>query len=248
MWKKLIPRWLRPVRLKPGAAGVIIPLAISAGTMTTPSLVWVFWLSWVATFGFIACNTTVHGRHLWERFWEGPLYPRIGASLMDYPYVKDTVINGIKWEPGYSHVHLAITNQTPEAMGDLNLLLFLDKPIIRSACRSPFADCAIGVATRIVGQMTIMGTDKDGNEIAITGDMDNRIELGPPHRLVCSKLPSGAEIEIDLATVLPLAPPALTMWDHTKRDPTWIGIDGRLSIRGEEYPLMWRQFIGKGTQ
>jgi hypothetical protein len=244
---KLLRRIKHTVRIKPGVYAAAVALILGGLAVPDPTLAFI---SYVVAAGLLLWGTTIHGWRTWEvRSWlHGPMLPHINASLMDFPYVKDTVISGIKWEPGYSHVHLSIANRTADPIGDINFVIFLDKPIIKSACRSPFAQCAIGVATRMMGQVTVLGTDKDGNEIAIAGDEDNRIELGPPHRLVCASLPSGTEIEIDLATVLPLPPEVgLTMWDHTKRDPTWIGVDGRITIRGEQYPLMWRQFVGKAA-
>jgi hypothetical protein len=188
---------------------------------------------------------TIHGRNLWEPWWRGPIRPDVNAFLLDLPYQQDTVINGIKWDPDFSHVHVRIANLSKEAMSDFNFVIFLDRHIIESACRAPFADCTIGPESTGIGQITLIGIDKDGNKVAITGDQSNSIDITPRHRLICEKLPSGAEIDIDLAIVTPQRPPASKMW--VRGNPTRINLEGTYSVRGITQHVGWYQPLGKAA-
>jgi hypothetical protein len=206
-------------------------------------------LGWIALglgAAMILWGLTIHGRNLWEPWWHGPIRPEVNAFLFDFPYQQDTVINGIKWDPDFSHVHVHIANRANETMSDLNFVIFLDRHIIRSACRAAFADCAIGPESRGIGQITLMGIDNDGKKVAITTDQTNSIDIAPRHRLICEKLASGAEIDIDLAIVTPLRPPAPKIW--VRGNPTRINIEGTYSVRGLTQHVGWFQPLGKANE
>lgn len=189
---------------------------------------------------------TIYGRNLWEPWWLGPIRPDVNAFLFDFPYQQDTVINGINWDPDFSHVHVRMANLTRETMSDLNFVIFLDRHIIKSACRAAFADCTIGPEFRGIGQITLIGIDIDGKRVAITADGGNSIDIAPRHRLICEKLPSGAEIDIDLAVVTPQQPPASKPW--SRGNPTRINIEGTYSVRGGIQHVGWAHPLGKASE
>lgn len=242
MWIKSI---LAPVRLERGvwAGGVGLIIAGFSAMLTDQGA-----LGWIGVgigLTLFVWGTTVHGLHLWEPWWRGPIRPYVNAALLDFPYEQGSIIKGMKWDPDFSHVHVHLSNPSKEILLDLNFVVFLDRHIIRSTCQSQFAECKIAPVAGPVGQVTIVGIDEDGNRIAFTGDESNAIDIAPSHRLICAKLPSGAALDINLATVLPLQPPKPKFW--TKSDPTRINLEGTYSVRGITQHVGWYQPLGKAA-
>lgn len=234
-----------PVGFAGGLFGTAAALVIGGLAVNDPQLHWVALLSYAVAACLILWGTTIHDFHLWQlkRWTRGPPRPVLNAALLDFPYQGGTVINGIKWMPGYSHVSLLIANHAEDPMTDLNLLIYLDRHIIGSGCRSSFAECVIGEADKPIGQTTLVGTDADGNEIAIVVGEQNTISIAPAHRLVCHKLPVRAQIDVDIATVRPLPEPPF--WGHDRDDPSWVAVEGSFVIRDQVQQVLWRADFGK---
>lgn len=227
------------LRLKPGVWAGGIGFVIAGASAIFAAQV-AFGLTCTALgLAFFLWGTMVHGRHLWEPWWRGPIAPFVNAVLLDLPYEPGASVKGIKWDCDFSHVNVRIANRSNEMMCDLNLVIFLDRHIVQSRSRAPFAPCSIAPESSGLPQITLVGVDKDGKKIAIPTDRDHVIDIAPRHRLVCGKLPSGAEIEVDLATVVPLHPPNPKIW--TKGNPSWIRLVGTYSVRGATQHVGWHQ-------
>lgn len=226
--------------LKPGAwaGGIALVLAgiVTVGSTQHGSIAW-----WASLASIVAgAGILVWGAsHHFQRWWRGPTVPEINAALMDFPYQAGALIRGIRWSPGFSHVSVHLSNRSRRSMTDLNLVLTLEKPLIRSTCRSGFAECSIGDAHSPSGQVTIIGKYDDGEPVALVADEENSFSISPSHRLVCARLPPGAQVDLDLATVEPL--PAPPFWNFTKCNPTWIAIEGTVTVDGEPQVVTWRQ-------
>jgi hypothetical protein len=186
----------------------------------------------------------INGRHLWEPWWRGPHNPfAVNVWTREWDYEEGTEVGGIRWNSAYSHVRVDITNVTEAAIDDVTALLMPDLPIIESRAKCDFAECRIGSAAS-PPDITVRAVLRSGREVDIPAMP--QVHFGPPHRLVCGRLPAGATIKINLATVVPdetdspsIVQPIRTLPEHIdillqwQADGDGHSIDRRYSLGNE---------------
>ena len=169
----------------------------------------------------------IHGRHIWQAWWRGAPSPfRVKAGINNFDYEHGSMVAGIPWEQGFSHVYVKVTNAGSAAADDVDVFLAPEHPIIRSSARCGLAECRIG-PLHGTPQVTVLMDLPDGRSVAKPHDWNapGNYSIEPSHRLRCERLPSGAEIDIDLATVVPEVPPTdAGFWKKTRSDPASIRI------------------------
>jgi hypothetical protein len=82
-----------------------------------------------------------------------------------------------------------------------------------------------------------IGTTSSGEKIAMAPEgSDEDVLIGPPYRLFCDRLPSKAQVLIDLATVEPIHDVmSHDMWVQTRRDPTFIDVHCSFTAYGNRH-------------
>jgi hypothetical protein len=145
----------------------------------------------------------INRRHLWEPWWRGPLNPFfIKAWSLPFNYGVGKDVGGIIWQDGYSQIRINLTNTSEATLEDVTARLGADQPIIESRIKCKFAECRIAVDAKPV-DVTVRGRLKSGEEVDIPPSQMKLLRFGLPHRLYCERLPAGATLEVNLATVVP---------------------------------------------
>lgn len=221
-------RCYHAVRIKSGVWGSGAGLILAGAAMLTVPLTEALgWASIGVGTGLFLWGVRLHGMHLWQTWWRGKPSPfRVTAGIHKFDYARGSVVAGIPWEQGFSHVFVKLTNESPNAVENVDVLFAPEHPIIRSSARCDFAECRIG-SLHNQPQVTILLDLPGGQKVAEAHDWSQpgNYSIEPSHRLHCDRLPSRAEIDIDLATVVPEIPPSATgPWKRTRSDPTGIRV------------------------
>lgn len=173
-------------------------------------------------------------------FFERPSLPynlNLQAFIPGVDYPPGRLVHGIMWKSGYSHLQLVVTNPTEEIYTDVDLVIAPEKPIIRATVRSEFASCRIGLDGAPPIAPLAVGTSISGKVFGMpVEDSDLNVTLGPPYRLVCDKIPGGAQIVLEIATVQPTGDPmSENMWSQERRDPMFVDIHSSFVVNGKKY-------------
>jgi hypothetical protein len=224
--KTHLRRLSQPVRIKTGvwSASVALILGGSIVVVAPPSTAAIAfgWASIGFGLSLLLWGVRIHGQHLWQPWWRGkpsPFSVKVGVRKLDY--VSGSIVSGIPWQQGFSHVYVDIRNESPCVVEHIDALFGPEHPIIHSSARCDFADCRIA-PLRPEPQITMVYKLPNGETTAEPHDSSKpgNYVIGPHHRLHCDALPSGAEIHIDLATVVMEEKPTPTgFWKKDRRDP-----------------------------
>ena len=232
MRKPDLARWGRAVRFKPGVYAAAAAFLVGGFAVTDPALHAVAYASYVIAFGLVLWGTTIHGRHLWEPWWNGPRFPfKIDVWTPDFDYDVGSNVAGIKWEKGYARIRVTLANAVDVPIEEIAATFVPDRPIAQSRVHSDFATCRIGLIDRQY-EVTLIVRKPDGSEAALPTNRDDSLHLGPPHVLFCDRLPGGVSIEVNLATVVPNAPNAHRMWNPQRTDPEHMDLELRWTFDG----------------
>jgi hypothetical protein len=71
--------------------------------------------------------------------------------------------------------------------------------------------------------------------------------LGPPHRLICERLPSATTIDVDLATVVPTLGEEY-LHRQTPTDPEFLDFELRWDANGKVEIVRARMGLGRSEQ
>lgn len=187
-------------------------------------------------------GTRINSRHLWEPWWRGPSNPfAVNVWTRNWDYEEGKEVGGICWNKAYSHVRVDLTNVTEAAIDDVTALLMPDQPIIESRARCDFAECRIGSAASLP-DFTVRAVLKSGQEVDIPAVP--QVHFGPPHRLVCGRLPAGSTIKIHLATVVPDETDSPRIIQPTRTLPEHIDILLQWQADGDSYSIDRRYPLG----
>lgn len=232
--KRFISLCRRTVRYKIGPWSTGALAIIGGGAMlTAPTTAAFGWASIVVGTLLLLWGVRINGMHLLKPWWRGRPSPfRVTAGVSKFDYAHGSVVAGIPWERGFAHVWVRIRNEAAQAIDNVDALLAPEYPIIRSNARCDFAQCRIAP---LHGQPTVsIVYEINGVEFAQMAGEDPglpaSILICPAHRMHCDKLPSGAEIDIDLATVVRAIPPppedksVFNIWKIERTDPTGIRV------------------------
>lgn len=216
------------VRYKNGPWSTGALAIIGGGAMLTVPETAIFgWISIGIGIGLLLWGVRINGMHLLQPWYLGKPSPfRVTAGVDNFDYAQGAVVSGIPWEQGFCHVYVTITNDSAEIVENVDAALAPEHPIIRSSARCAFAECRIGPFHGPL-DVTFLVQYPDGTEIAEPHDTDlpGNYSFEPAHRLRCDKLPSGAVMKIDLATVVPdHSPTAPWFWNKTRTSPKGIRI------------------------
>jgi hypothetical protein len=227
------------VRIHPGVVSVAAAFYIAGLAVSEPALHWVALVSHSTGTAFLLWGIRIHGMHIWQPWWRGKPSPfNITAGVHSFDYESGSTVAGIPWEKGFAHVWLNIRNESQHSLGDVDVLLIPEHPIIHSRARSALADCRIASHHGGPPQTTVLIEYPDGRRIARTQDphQPGNYAIGPAHRLHCDRLPSGATVEVDLATVvLELPPSGQRPWKPERTDPSGIRVRSFWMEAGSKY-------------
>lgn len=238
-----IKRPLAAIQLKAGVWAASVGLMIGGASAMYAGQDALGWVGLGLGFAMFVWGIRIHGFHVWNLRWRHgrPSPFRIAAGVDTFDYAPGSVVCGIPWEQGFAHVWVTITNVGGKTLENVDAGLAPEHPIVRSSVHCAFADCRIGPVHGPI-DTTFLITYPDGTELAEPHDMGEpgNYSIEPAHRLRCDKLPAGAEVKIDLATVVPdRTPNAGWFWKKARTDPTGIRVrilwteDGR-SYGGEQ--------------
>jgi len=232
------------VRIKAGAfstgAGLILAgggVATMTGAWTIPNILGN--ASIILGMILILWGIRIHGLYVLQPWWRGKPSPfDVTAGVNKFDYAPGSVVAGIPWEQGFSHVYVKIRNAATDAIENVDAALAPEHPIIRSAVRCDLADCRIADAFG-KPQVTVLVQYPDGTALAEPQDASapGNYSFSPIHRLHCDKLPKGAEVHVDLATVVPELPPAEWFWKRKRTDPVGIRINIHWTEEGCTYQV-----------
>lgn len=234
-----IKRRLAALQLKPGAWAAAIGLIITGASLLVAGQDLLGWGSLGLGIAMLVWGIRIHDLHVFDLRWRhgrpSPFLVTAGVDTFDY--APGSVVCGIPWEQGFAHVWLTITNVGAKTLENVDAGLAPEHPIIRSSVRCAFADCRIGPVQGPL-DTTILVKYPDGTELAEahdTGQLGN-YSIEPAHRLRCDKLPSDAQVKIDLATVVPNRTPNATgFWKKTRTDPAGIRVRIHWTEEGHTY-------------
>lgn len=186
-------------------------------------------LAWSAGIAmmFIAPLVLVWSFKIDGRQWWKPRRPllKFKGRLTTVEYQSGSVVEGITFTPGMSHVILWIENVSGVLLNELQLTIEPDKPILKAACRAQMGECSVRIAREVSPPFILTDT---GAIPPMTNEED--IVLGLPYRLHCKALPSGDVIRVDFATVTPtLDVMSSQMWTEVAEHPRRITIRGAVS-------------------
>lgn len=236
---------LGSVRLAAGVYAAAAALLITGLAITDPRLNWVSLLSYSVAAGLMLWGTTINRLHLWQPWWNGPLNPfKVKAWSGDWQYEEGAEIGGIRWHKAFAQIRVNLTNISPHILENVAARLAPDQPIIQSRVRCKFAECRIDSEFEPV-DITMRVRLKDGREVDIAPSQQDIISFGHPHRMLCERLPPGATIEINLATVAPCEPGSEHVFAPERTDPEHIDIEILWHIAGEGSTAAGRFTLGK---
>ena len=226
------PLRIGPLGFAPGVYGSALAFVVGGLTMTDPSLQWVSQLSFAVAAGLLLWGTTINRRHLWQAWWRGPPNPfHVKAWYRPWDYEEGKEVGGIHWNKAFAHIRVNLTNISGATVEDLIARLKPDQAIIESRAKCEFAECRIGLDAELP-DITIRAKLKSGAEIDIPPSQLRLIQFGPPHRLFCERLPPGATIQINLATVVP-DPESEHIVKPERTDPEYLDIHLAWHVMGE---------------
>jgi hypothetical protein len=235
---------LGPVQFAPGVYAAAAALVITGLAITDAGLRWVSIFSYAVAGGLIIWGTTVNRRHLWQPWWRGPPNPfKIKAWSGDWRFEQGAEVGGIRWDNGYARIRVNLTNISSAVLEDVTARLAPDQPIIESRVRCKFAECKIASEFEPV-DVTLRMRLKDGREVDISPGPHEQMSFGHPHRLFCERLPAGATIEINLATVVPLEPGSPETFKRQRTDPEYVDLALKWHIAGEYSTAVGRFALG----
>jgi len=224
-------RAVQAVRIKTGVWSASVALLLGGATVivapTSPDASALGWASIGFGMALLLWGVRVHGLHLLMPWWRGKPSPfSIKCGVHKFDYAKGSIVSGIHWQQGFSHVYVDIRNESPGVVEHVDAIFRPDNPIIYSSARCDLADCRIAPLLPRP-QITMVYKFPNGETTAEPLDLSEsgNYIIAPHHRLHCDALPSRAEIHIDLATVVEQERPSLTsFWTKDRRDPKSIMI------------------------
>lgn len=235
-----------PISLAQGVFVTAAGLVLAGGGAAVTTVAWspaniIANASIVLGVALFLWGTRINYRHLWQPWWLGPPSPvAVSVWTRNWDYEEGKDIGGIRWNKAYAHVRVDLINVTQGAVEGLTALLMPDQPIIESRAKCDFAECRIGIAAP-PPDVTVRAILKNGQEVDIPATP--QVVFGPPHRLVCDRLPAGSTIKIHLATVVPdetdsprLIQPVRILPEHIDILIQW-QVDGESCSIDRRYPL-----------
>lgn len=226
-----VPPWVRATRIKPGVYAAAAAFVLGGLAVTDPALQAVTIASYAVAVGLLVWGTTIHTRHVWQPWWHGPPFPlRIDAWTAQSELEPGSEVYGIPWKKGYSLVQLRLTNIMKVSIEDVSVTISPEYPIFQSRSWSEFADTRISSAVAPPTGMTIHLTAKDGSEKAFAPQSHAFMVVGAPHRLQCERMPSGATVDVHLATAVFTGAPHIH--SDKRADPTFVDLELRWTVAG----------------
>lgn len=223
-----------PVAFSGGPYGGAAAFLIGGLVVTDPQLQWVALASYAVALYLVVIGTTIHGLHLWQPWWRGRPKPlSVKAWAGPWRFEDGADVGGIRWHKAFAQIRVDLTNVSSGIVQDVTARLRPDQPIIQSRAKCAFAECRIGPETRIP-DITMRVRLKDGREVDVKAGENDVVGFGPPHQLVCERLPAGAVIEINLATVVPNELGTPQPFKPERSDPEYIDIALRWEYMGEQ--------------
>lgn len=222
------------IRIRPGVftTGAGLVLAGVGGASVTPA--WtvpnvVGNASIILGVILILWGVLIHGLHVWQPWWRGKPFPfAISGWTLGFDYAPGTTVHGIRWEQGFAHSSVSITNESDHALHEVTAILRPEHPIIHSSADCGLATCNIGPLHGSPKVTVVIRNPVAGTEISQPHDAATRGDytIDPDHRLYCDKLPSGATVDVELATVVPIRgdPRLRGLWEQTRRDPKGVHV------------------------
>lgn len=215
---------LGPVELASGVYATAAGLIIAGLAINDPRLERVSLLAYAIAGGLMLWGTTINRRHLWQSWWRGPPNPfKVKAWSGAWDYDEGSDVGGIRWHKAFAQVRVNLTNVSQHVLEDLAVRLAPEQPIVDSRAHCQFAECRIGSEFEPV-DITLRARLKDGRVVDIPPSQQQRISFGHPHQLFCERLPAGATIEINLATVVPNEPGSEHPFKPERSDPEYVDL------------------------
>lgn len=135
---------LGPVEFASGIYAAAAPFIVAGLAISDPNVRWVSALSYIAAAGLVLWGTTVNRRRLWEPWWRGPPNPfKLKTWSVDWKYQEGSDVAGIRWQKGFAHVRVNLTNISGFVLEDVTVRLRPDQPIIQSRATCKFAECRL---------------------------------------------------------------------------------------------------------
>lgn len=120
---------------------------------------------------------------------------QIAAFMTDADYPKGSVIAGIQWRPEFTEVQVSITNGSPDAYDDLNIVLRPTMPVAAISQITTLGDVSFEEKNLFdMRYMSVSGGQKD----VIPRDL---LATDAGYRVRCTHLPAHAAIRVVLALV-----------------------------------------------
>jgi hypothetical protein len=187
----------------------VVSLLLAIGAMLMESMFWWFVglvLLALALSAFAAVIDKSHGssRYGFAIFfvivaavfiWKvviGTVFPEITAEWTDGNYAQGTNINGLNWQPDWSHLTVSMFNSSHADLKDVDIELSVDEWVAGIKVDGD-PNCSVIANGRPV---TIAMRSQDGSQQIVphSGELS-------PHRLLCDKLPADTGVRVVAALV-----------------------------------------------
>lgn len=158
---------------------------------------------------------------------------QVMARINPWDYQNDTKIAGIKWQSGFSDVRILVANATSEDFTNVDILIQPETGIAKAAVISAFARCDIAPAINAPYPVALM-IGKDGKVLASHPEESEAETIIPIYRAHCEKLPPNTQIEIVIATAIPMDVDAVgSIFNPHRRDPKWVDVKATYKVSAE---------------
>jgi hypothetical protein len=152
------------------------------------------------------------------------------AEITDYP--ADTVLGTIPWRNDYAHLQLNLTNQEPDDLSDVDLVIGTNESIAAIAQKTNFPDIVLfpPVVDPFISA-SVTTVDKDGHQVTVPA-VSSGITTAAQYRIRCSKIYSRSTVQFTIALVTVNLTPGVELHSpySPKKLPTWMDVKGSYKI------------------